>query len=330
MPIATHLSALLAAWSAVVVVRVSSLPTRSQSTTDTRAADSDLDLDLDLDPNLNFSIPSALTSSHLYGAPANDFSCRSSPPRNPVVMLHGLSASRDVDLNLLQRELNGRGYCTFSLTYGAPHAVPAWVGGLGDMRRSAAQIADFVREVRDRTTATGGARRRVDLVGHSEGGVQSLYVPLTQAGVAGILEHVVALGPAVRGATYFGFTDLWYIGGEATRALVGALADLLGCAACEQLAPGGLVTEAFAAAERIAQGGNKVTIITSAHDKLVPAAVSAVDEPGVRNVVVQTTCPDDGVGHAGLAWDKSVWRLVVNALEETDDEVYPCEMGLPF
>ncbi|KAI1161712.1 Alpha/Beta hydrolase protein [Nemania serpens] len=305
MPITTRLSALLAA----AVVGASALPTQSKNTS---AADL----------NLNFSIPSALTSSHLYGAPANDFSCRSS--RNPVVLLHGLSASRDVDLNLLQYELNGRGYCTFSLTYGA-YAVPAWIGGLDDMRRSAAQIADFIREVKGKTGAG-----RVDVVGHSEGGVQALYVPLTQAGVSGLLEHVVALGPAVHGATYFGFTDLWYVGGEATRALVGALVDFLGCPACEQLAPDGLVTERFAAAERIAQDGNKVTIITSAHDALVPAAVSAVDEPGVRNVVVQTTCPDDKVGHAGLAWDKSVWRLVVSALEETDEEVYPCELGLPF
>ncbi|KAI0402497.1 Alpha/Beta hydrolase protein [Xylaria palmicola] len=272
---------------------------------------------------LDLNIPSALTSSPLYGAPANDFACRSA--RNPVVLLHGLSANRETDLNLLQRELTGRGYCAFSLTYGAP-AVPGWIGGLGDMRASAAQIADFVREVRDRT-----GRDRVDVVGHSEGGVQALFVPLTQDGAAASLEHVVALGPAVHGATYFGFTDLWYVGGAATRALVGALLDLVGCAACEQLAPDGLVTRRFAAARgSIAQPGNKVTVITSASDALVPSAVSRVDEPGVRNVLVQATCPDDRVGHAGLAWDKSVWRLIINALEETDEEVYPCEQGLTF
>jgi hypothetical protein len=70
---------------------------------------------------ISFGIPAALTSSPLYGAPANDFSCRSA--RNPVVMLHGLSANRDIYLNLLQYELNARGYCTFSLTYGA-YAIP--------------------------------------------------------------------------------------------------------------------------------------------------------------------------------------------------------------
>lgn len=241
-----------------------------------------------------------------------------------MVLLHGLSANRDTDLNLLQAELNGRGYCAFSLTYGA-HALPSWIGGLTDMRDSAAQIADFIREVADKTGAA-----KVDVVGHSEGGVQAVYVPLSQPGIASLVEHVVALGPAIHGATYFGFTDLWYIGGDATRALVGALVDLVGCPACEQLAPDGFVTNAFAAADRIAQDGNKVTVISSTSDALVPVDVSVIDEPGVKNVLVQTSCPDDKVGHAGLAWDKSVWRLIVNALEETDEEVYPCEQGLPF
>ncbi|KAI1748166.1 Alpha/Beta hydrolase protein [Xylaria castorea] len=302
MTIGTGLTALLAGWSAA---GVSALPSQDANVRD-----------------LSFAVPSALLTNKLYGAPANDFACESS--RNPVVLLHGLSASREVDLNLLQYELDGRGYCTFSLTYGA-HPVPGWVGGLGDMRQSAAQIADFVRDVR---RGTGAAR--VDLVGHSEGAVQAVYVPLTQDGVADVVEHVVALSPAIHGATYFGFTDLWYLGGDVTRALVGEVIDLLGCPACEQLAPDGLVTDQFAAAEKIVQDGNKVTVIMSKSDTLVPPAVSMIDEPGVNNVYVQTTCSDDQVGHAGLAWDKSVWRLIVNALEETDEEVYPCEKGLQF
>ncbi|KAF2969050.1 hypothetical protein GQX73_g4475 [Xylaria multiplex] len=295
-------SAFLAAWS---IGSVLALPSQSRDARD-----------------LSFDIPSALISSNLYGAPKNDFSCKSS--RNPVVMLHGLSANREVDLNLLQYELNGRGYCTFSITYGA-HAIPSWIGGLADMTKSSKQIADFVREVQQKTGAP-----KVDIVGHSEGAVQSVYVPLTQDGISDIIEHIVALSPAIHGATYFGFTDLWYIGGDVTRTLVGKLIDLIGCPACEQLAPDGMVTNQFAGAEKIVQDGNKVTVIMSKSDTLVPVEVSTIDEPGVKNVLVQTTCPDDEVGHAGLAWDKSVWRLIVNALEETDDEVFPCEKGLPF
>ncbi|XDG02473.1 hypothetical protein ABKA04_002088 [Annulohypoxylon sp. FPYF3050] len=272
---------------------------------------------------VNTTIPDALTLSELYGAPANNFSCKSE--RNPVVMLHGLSANRDVDLNMLQYELNRRGYCTFSQTYGAWPLVP-WIGGLRTMADSAKDIAEFVKEVKDKTGAS-----KVDIVGHSEGGVQSIYVPMTQPGLSGIVEHIVALGPAIHGAKYYGFTDLWYIGGNVTRALAKVVQDALGCPACDDMMTGGAVYQEFLDnAGHIAQPNNKITIIMSKSDTLVAPNVSEIDEAAVNNVFVQDTCPDDTVGHAGLMWDKSVWRLIVNALEENNDAVFACDQGLPI
>ncbi|KAI1214777.1 alpha/beta-hydrolase [Annulohypoxylon truncatum] len=272
---------------------------------------------------INTTIPDALTLSELYGAPANNFTCKSE--RNPVVMLHGLSANREVDLNMLQYELNRRGYCTFSQTYGAWPLVP-WIGGLRTMADSAKDIADFVKEVKDKTGAS-----KVDIVGHSEGGVQSIYVPMTQPGISSIVEHVVALGPAIHGAQYYGFTDLWYIGGNVTRALAKVVQDALGCPACDGMMTGGAVYKEFQTnTGHIAQPGNKVTVIMSKSDTLVSPDVSEIDETGVNNVFVQDTCPDDTVGHAGLMWDKSVWRLIINALEENNDAVFACDKGLPI
>lgn len=279
---------------------------------------------------LSWDIPEYLKLNELYGAPDNDFDCRSD--RNPVVLLHGLSADREVDLNMLQKELNARGYCTFSLTYGAHGAVP-WIGGLVSMRDSAAEIADFLREVRDKT----GTGQKIDIVGHSEGGVQALYVPMTQDGIADIVERTVALGPAVHGAQYYGFTDLFYIGGEVTRTIASAVVSALGCPACDDMATGGAVYEDFGVAtEALAAGtgsgivpdGIKATIVMSRSDTLVAPEVSTVDEEGVRNVFVQDACPDDKVGHAGLMWDRSVWGLVYNALEEEYDRTFECDKGL--
>ncbi|KAI1406573.1 alpha/beta-hydrolase [Hypoxylon fuscum] len=274
--------------------------------------------DLPIDTN----IPDALKLSELYGAPDNNFDCKSE--RNPVVMLHGLSANREVDLNMLQWELNRRGYCTFSSTYGAWDLVP-WIGGLRSMADSAKDIAEFVKEVKDKTGA-----EKVDIVGHSEGGVQAIYVPMTQAGISSIVEHVVALGPAIHGAKYLGFTDLWYIGGSVTRNIATVVQNVLGCPACDDMMTDGAVYNDFKSADAIVQSGNKVTIITSSSDILVSSDISRIDEPGVNNVLIQDTCPDDPVGHAGLMWDKSVWRLIVNALEENNDTVFPCDTGLPI
>ncbi|KAI1097444.1 alpha/beta-hydrolase [Jackrogersella minutella] len=273
-------------------------------------------------PGINTTLPDTLRLNELYGAPDNNFDCKSE--RNPVVMLHGLSADRNVDLNMLQYELNRRGYCTFSQTYGAWDLVP-WIGGLRAMADSAKDIAAFVREVKDKTGA-----QKIDIVGHSEGGVQSIYVPMTQSGISEIVEHVVALGPAIHGAKYYGFTDLWYIGGDVTRSIAKVVQDALGCPACDDMMTGGAVYNDFKNAPNIVQPGNKVTVIMSKSDTLVAPDVSEIDEAGATNVFVQDTCPDDAVGHAGLMWDKSVWRLIVNALEENDDAVFLCDKGLPF
>jgi pimeloyl-ACP methyl ester carboxylesterase len=273
---------------------------------------------------LDLGLPLDLLDNPLYGAPDNDFSCRSEAHPNPVIMLHGMVANREVDLNQLSWEMQKAGYCVFSETYGAHTLVP-WVGGLKDMRESAADIAAFIREVRDNTGA-----EKVDLVGHSEGGVMAVYVPMTQEGIADMVDHNIALGPAIHGAQYFGFTDLFYIGGDATRSLVGEILELVGVPAADDMATDGNIYNDFKNASPIAQPGNKLSVIMSDKDTLVAPEVSRVDEDGVRNIMVQQFCPDDPVGHAGLAWDKGVWEIILNELNENYNAPVTCDSGLPF
>src|SRR5262245_8462204 len=71
------------------------------------------------------------------GAPAaqaaggeNDPSCKPTAAHPyPVVFLHGLGAAYYEDINFLQTDVAGQGYCTFSSTYGAYPGFP-YVGGL--------------------------------------------------------------------------------------------------------------------------------------------------------------------------------------------------------
>jgi pimeloyl-ACP methyl ester carboxylesterase len=257
----------------------------------------------------------------LVGKPPNDFTCTS--PHNPVIMLHGLSLNDEILLSQLQWALNALGFCTYSLLYGA-HALFPTVGGLREMLDTAGEIADFVREVATKTGA-----EKVDLVGHSEGGVHTLLVPLTQPGISNILGHTVALGPAVHGAKYFGLTDLAYAGGNLTAALVGDAIAALGAPAIDDMATGGKVYERFLAANgKIVQEGVKVTVVVSRHDALVTPEVSVVEEEGVRNVYVQDYCPEDAVGHAGLAVDLSVWGIVLNELQENYNGTVLCGQGI--
>ncbi|MGY0386114.1 esterase/lipase family protein [Nocardioides sp. WG-D5] len=251
----------------------------------------------------------------------NDASCRPSADHpNPVVFLHGLGANKDEDLNVLQADVAGQGYCTYSLTYGAGAYGP-FVGGVGDIARSARQIKDFVLGV---LAQTGAAK--VDLVGHSEGGFQTLYVTKTQ-GIADRIDKVVAIAPPTHGTTFAGLYQLGMTLGA--DELAGKVLTAFGCIACTQLVTDGSAVRTLTNGP-IAQPGVTYTIIQSRYDELVtPTETSFVREPGVTNTYVQDVCPYDPVGHIGEAYDTNVWHLVKNALDPAGAGPFVCSVGSP-
>lgn len=269
----------------------------------------------------------ATVSTLLAAAPAqaaggvNDSACRPSAEHpNPVVFLHGLGANKDEDINYLQADVAGQGYCTYSLTYGTGAYGP-YVGGVGDIAKSAPEIATFVKEV---LAQTGAAK--VDLVGHSEGGFQTLYVTKTQ-GISNRVDKVVAIAPPTHGTTFAGLYELGMILGA--DELAGQVLTTFGCVACTQLVTDGSAVRTLTDGP-IAQPGVTYTIIQSRYDELVtPTETSFVREPGVTNTYVQDVCPYDPVGHIGEAYDTNVWNLVKNALDPAHATTFDCSVGSP-
>ncbi|MEV3964282.1 alpha/beta hydrolase [Nocardia sp. NPDC050193] len=89
-------------------------------------------------------------------------------PANPVLVIGGFDADRGI-LENLRSELAERGYRAYSMVLPAAPAGSSGTEGIAD---SAAVVGDRVAEIR-RTTGA----RRVDLVGHSMGGLaQRHYV----------------------------------------------------------------------------------------------------------------------------------------------------------
>ncbi|AHH94688.1 lipase family alpha/beta hydrolase [Kutzneria albida] len=257
-------------------------------------------------------------------------SCRPSAAHpNPVVLLHGLGGNGPGNLGLLGLHLAAQGFCAFDTTYG--ETVPGVpVGGLVDIHRSAAEIRDFIEQVRGWTGAA-----KVDIVGHSEGGFHSLYVPKA-LGVAGEVGRVVALAPPTHGTSFGGLVtvaDTLQI-----RTLVNQLLARFGCPACKQILAGGEGNVELNTGP-ITQPGIAYTVIASRADVLVTPHDSAVlgtketgfiHEPGVRNEYVQDTCPLDPVGHIGLAYDSGVAQMITNALDPAHAAKVTCSVGAPF
>lgn len=273
----------------------------------------------------------ALSSFLAVSAPAqaagssgvNDWSCQPSAahPR-PVVLLHGLSSNKDQNWVLHGPAIAKAGYCVFSLTYGVNETSALWGGGGFDpVAESGQEIGAFIDDV---LAATGAAK--VDLVGHSEGAFQSLYVPKV-IGYAAKVGRVVALAPPTHGTTVAGIVTLGQLLGG--QALVAAFTDSAKCFACTDLVNGGPGIAALNDGP-IAQPGVHYTVIASKWDYVVtPTRTTAfVNEPGVVNYFVQDRCAFDPVGHIGMAVDTGITSMILNGL----DPAAPirCGFGPPF
>ncbi|OGM48999.1 hypothetical protein ABOM_003168 [Aspergillus bombycis] len=262
----------------------------------------------------------APSAAALFGI--NDFDCELTEEHpNPVVLLHGLGATYYEDLNFLQYWLQTQGYCTYAQTYGAYDGFPL-LGGLRAISESSGEIAAYIREVAEKTGA-----KKVDLVGHSEGGFQSLYVPKF-GGVSDLVDKIVAIAPPTGGTNFGGLYNLAYLFGNVSREVVGEVLSTFGCPACDDLGPDGAAVQRLNDGQPILQPGNTLTVIVSKYDEMVtPHSTSWVD--GAHNMYVQDKCPLDPVGHIGEAYDLNVWNLVKNALDSTPDRDFFCVLGSP-
>ncbi|MER7535682.1 alpha/beta fold hydrolase [Streptomyces sp. NPDC097704] len=234
---------------------------------------------------------------------ADDWACRPTPahPR-PVVLVHGTFENRYANWAGLAPKLKEWGYCVFALDYGGSGSSP--VMATGDIPTSAGQLAAFVDRVRNATGAD-----RVDLVGHSQGGLMPRYY-LRHLGGAAKTAHLVALSPTNHG------TSLWGLGLLA-RAFPGGDA-LFGdsCRACTQQVAGSDFLTA------LNEGGETLsdvsyTVIATRYDEVVTPYTSSLlrPAPNVVNQIVQDHCPLSLTEHTDISYDPTATRLVLNALD---------------
>ena len=101
---------------------------------------------------------------------ANNFSCKPTAAHPyPVVLVNGTFANMDDNWQAASPILANHGYCVFAFNYGGTSATSP-IQGTGDIAASAATLSSFVNEV---LAATGASK--VDLVGHSQGGMMPRY-----------------------------------------------------------------------------------------------------------------------------------------------------------
>lgn len=260
---------------------------------------------------------------------SNDWSCTPSAEHpEPVVLVHGLSASKTTNWQTISPLLANNGYCVYALTYGvpAPNVFPQnQIGGLLPMEDSARELDAFVTRVLD---ATGAAK--VDLVGHSEGTVMPEYW-LQFLGGAAKTDKYVAVTPIYHGTLTEPLPTAQLADALGVREPASAVVGLV-CGSCPQFVAGSpYVKRMNAQPGGPAVPGVTYTSVMTRYDELVvPYTSGRLDAPNATNIVVQDGCEVDLSDHLSIISTARTGQIVLNALDPAHASPPPCRPSLPL
>ena len=254
-------------------------------------------------------------------AGANNWSCKPSAEHPyPVVLVPGTFENMDDNWGGASPLLADNGYCVFALNYGGATASSD-IQATGEIAASAAQLETFVNQV---LAATGAAK--VDLVGHSQGGMMPRYY-IDFLGGATKVDKLVALAPSNNGTTLDGLTtlgqDLNIL--EPTNAFLSSACEAcveqeVGSAFLDNLNAGG---ETVSSVDYTVIESNADEVVTPYTNAFLPAASN------VTNILVQNQCALDESDHLEIAYDPIALTDVLNALDPSDPQPIPCQVVLP-
>jgi pimeloyl-ACP methyl ester carboxylesterase len=200
----------------------------------------------------------------------------------PVLLIHGYLATRG-SLHLFEQHLADRGHIVISYPLGFPV-------NMRDIRDSAGLIARKVESIVGQTGVT-----RIDVVGHSMGGLVGLYY-LKRLGGRHRVRRLVMMGTPTQGT--------W-------SALLGLATAPFGRASL-QLLPGSPFLRELE--EIPLPEGSEVISIGAIRDWLAPLSSTVLD--GVRHIAVAT-------GHSGLLVDAEVAHVVADLLDAPSPDPSP-------
>jgi triacylglycerol esterase/lipase EstA (alpha/beta hydrolase family) len=251
---------------------------------------------------------------------ADNWSCQLTAAHPyPVILVHGTFANMDDNWQAASPLLANHGYCVYAFNFGGASATSP-IQGTGEIAASAAQLATFVNTVLAETGAS-----KVDLVGHSQGGMMPRYY-INFLGGAAKVSDFVAFAPSNYGTTLDGLTKLAGLLG-ASSAINGTLSSA--CQACVEQEQGSAFLASLNAAPTVP--GVRYTVIESVDDEVVTPYRNAFlpGAPNVTNITVQSQCALDGSDHLEIAADPIAMADMLDALDPSAPVKVPCLVVLP-
>jgi hypothetical protein len=241
----------------------------------------------------------------------------------PVVLVHGTLADEGSNWVTLAPLLANEGYCVYAFNYGATLAsLEVWpligprIDGLGHIEESAKELSSFVNSVLSKTKAS-----KVDIVGHSQGGMMPNYY-IKDLGGATKVNELIGLAPSNHGTTLSGVTKLLEVFPFASE-ILGGLLEFLGAPALpEQEVGSSFMKKLFGSGEPLVAGVRYVVIETTHDEVVTPYTNAFLTGSKVVNITIQNQCPADPVAHIGVFDDSPTLQNVVNQLSASPNESF--------
>lgn len=252
---------------------------------------------------------------------ANNGCVPSSAHPYPVVLVHATLADEGSNWVTLAPLLANAGYCVYAFNYGPTglsfcDVAGCRIDGLGHIEHSAEELSSFVNWVLWWTGAS-----KVDLVGHSQGGMMPNYY-IKFLGGASKVNELIGLAPSNHGTTLDGLTTLleqfsW------AKELTSSLAEYWGAPALpEQEQGSAFMTKLFGPGEPLAAGVRYVVIETRNDEVVTPYTNAFLTGAGVTDITIQSQCPEDPVAHIGMFDDSPSLQNVLNQLSSAPSSTF--------
>jgi triacylglycerol esterase/lipase EstA (alpha/beta hydrolase family) len=251
---------------------------------------------------------------------ANDFNCRGTASKPPVILVHGTWENQKDNWAAYSPFLKNNGFCVFTFNYGGNATDTTY--GWKPIAKNAEELRTFVNQVKLRTGAS-----KVDLVGHSQGGMMPRYYIKFLGGQSSV-RKLVAISPSNHGTTLSGLADLGEFLG-----LIPAIA-VLQPAAIDQTIGSDFIKKL----DTCPNGPNadicpgdtvEYTVIQTNGDQVVTPYSNAFLQGAKANIEIQKQCPLDFTEHLGITYSQNSAQYVLKALDPTVTRNV-CVFTLPY
>jgi triacylglycerol esterase/lipase EstA (alpha/beta hydrolase family) len=237
----------------------------------------------------------------------------------PVVLVHATLADEGSNWVTLAPLLANEGYCVYAFNYGEtlaslpliPFVTPGRIDGLDHIEKSAGQLKSFVEKVLSKSGAS-----KVDLVGHSQGGMMPNYY-IKFLGGASKVNELIGLAPSNHGTTLDGLTTLLEVFPFASEFTTGLLEFLGAPSLGEQEENSAFIKKLFGGGDPVVSGVRYAVIETNHDEVVTPYTHAFLSGSGVTNITIQEQCPADPVAHVGMFDDSPSLQNVVNQLSSS-------------